>query len=577
MVRQAVVVPMVDLKIQADGQTLARGGVLARRTKRVFQVGAAHVVLLAVALAASVGHAGGIRFEDVTAATGLAPFLKDWRLAHSASWGDLNGDGWPELYVGAFANVPRWTDGPLPNMLFINQAGRTFSIDGQKSLQFDQRHARSSQVLMADLDQDGDLDMMVACHNSRDGDVPTTLWENTGSGAFREATPTRGHWPNPMGYRNVTAVDLNGDGRLDIVACDGSYGGGRNGGRGLIALINKGGFTFEDGRERLGLPGEGMDGLGLAVGDVNDDGRFDFFVAHCNRLLVSGPDGRYHEVQPGAFAKPQGPGQENQTCGAAFGDVNGDGLLDLVTSEHGVAAQIRLYVNLGIRKGFPAFRQITREAGLEGPLPLKGITGLTVKSGNVAIVDLDNDGLKDLWLSVVRRDADGSLQPLVFRNAGSGSDGVPRFTRPPWDRFVSYYAAAPLADYDRDGRMDCFMAAWFAWEETPSILFRNVTPGGHWLKVRVKGGGDRNTMGIGAVVKAYAAGKAGDPKALIQRHDIAVGTGYASSEEALAHLGLGTHAVVDVEVRWGAETRVLKAQAADAWVTVDWTTEQNNN
>jgi hypothetical protein len=333
-------------------------------------------------------------------------------------------------------------------------------------------------------------------------------------------------------------------------------------------------LTFEDGRERYGFPAEGTTGFGLAVGDVNDDGAFDFFVADCNRFFVSGPDGRYREIQPGAFVKPQGRDRESRTCGAVFGDVNGDGLLDLVNTEHGGYAQVRLYLNQGVTNGLPSFRPITREAGLEGTLPVKGITGLAVKSGNVAIVDLDNDGRKDIWLDVTWKNEAGKLQPVVFRNLGTGADGEPRFSPAPLDRIVSYYACAPLADYDRDGRMDMFMAAWFTWEETPSILFRNVTEGGHWLEVRVKGGGRRNTMGIGAVVRAYAAGKAGQPGALIQRHDIAVGTGYSSGEEALAHLGLGTNESVDVAIRWGGESCVLKRQAVDRLVVVDWQGEQ---
>lgn len=525
---------------------------------------------LALLGAAIAGRAGGIRFEDVTAAVGLEPQLKTWSLAHSASWGDLNNDGWPELYVGAFASQPRWQDGPLPNMLFVNADGKRFTLDSQKPLQFDRQHARASQVLMADLDQDGDLDMMVACHHSKPDDPPSTLWENTGGGRFREATPKTGYWPHPMGYRNVAAVDLNDDGLLDLVACDNNYSNWRDGRGSLMVFSNTGKLTFEDGRERMGFPPDGTTGFGLAVGDVNDDGRFDYFVADCNRLFVSGPDGRHQEVQPGVFLKPQGRDRESRTCGAVFGDVTGDGLLDLVTSEHGADAQVRLYVNTGITDGKPHFRHVTQESGLEGPLPRQGITGLAVKSGQVAIVDLDNDGRKDIWLGVIWRNAENRLQPLVFRNLGTGPDGGTRFSRPALDRIVSYYACAPLADFDRDGRVDCFMAAWFKWDESPSILFRNVTDGGHWLTVQVKGAGKRNTMGIGAVARAFVAGRAGDPKALIQRHDIAIGTGYASGEEALAHLGLGTNAVVDLVVRWGEETRLLKNQPVDRRVSIDW-------
>ena len=514
-----------------------------------------------------------IRFENVTASAGLTPYLQDWQLAHAASWGDLNGDGWPELYIGAFCDRPRWTDGPLSNMLFINKNG-SFTLDGQTGLQYEQLYARTSQVLLADLDQDGDLDMIVACHTNKPNEVSARLWRNDGNGAMEDVTPRDGYWPHPMGYRNIAVVDLNDDGWLDFVACDNNYSNWRDGKGTLMVMINQHDMTFKDGREQYGFPAEGTNGFGLAVGDVNNDGRLDFFVAECNRLFVSMPDGRYREVQPGFFLKPQQTNpqstNESRTCGAVFGDVNGDGLLDLLTSEHGANAQPRLYLNTGIRDGVPEFRNVTEEAGLLGPIPPRGMTGLDVKSGNVALIDLDNDGHLDIWVSVIWQDEEGKLQPVVYRNQGTNVDGVPQFSRPPLERVIGYYAAAPLADYDRDGRVDCFMAAWFHWDETPSTLFRNVSSNGNWLAVRVKGGGSRNTMGIGAVVYAYPAGKAGEAQDLIQRRDIVVGAGYSSGEEGLAHLGLGNNQTVDLVIRWGKETRTLRQVKVNQYLTVDW-------
>ena len=241
-----------------------------------------------------------------------------------------------------------------------------------------------------------------------------------------------------------------------------------------------------------------------------------------------------------------------------------------MTTEHGSRSQVRAYRNQGVADGLPVFRDVTREAGLEGPLPDEGITGLVVKTAHVAVADIDNDGRRDIWLSLVWRDDSGGLQPVVLRNLGADAEGVPRFGPVPRDRLVAYYATAPLADFDRDGRIDCFMAGWLRWEETPSALLQNVTDGGNSLTVRVRGRGRHNTMGIGASVRAYEVGRAGDPKGLIQRHDIAVGTGYSSGEEALAHLGLGSHEAADVEIRWGDRTKVLPRQPANRLVTVDW-------
>jgi len=156
---------------------------------------------------------------------------------------------------------------------------------------------------------------------------------------------------------------------------------------------------------------------------------------------------------------------------------------------------------------------------------------------------------------------DGAIQPLVLQNLGNKAE-LPQFKIPPLGTCIGYYAPAPVADYDRDGRVDIFMPSWF-WE-LPNYLFRNVTDGGHWLTVRVAGKGPGlNPMGIGATVRAYKAGCAGESKHLIQRFDIALGTGYSSGEEALAHVGLGDQDTCDVEVTWGAHKAVERNVPAD--------------
>jgi hypothetical protein len=156
----------------------------------------------------------------------------------------------------------------------------------------------------------------------------------------------------------------------------------------------------------------------------------------------------------------------------------------------------------------------------------------------------------------------------VLRNLSTALGGL-RFTAPPYDKLLGYYAAGPAADYDRDGRVDVFLASWF--EHLPNYLFRNVTAGGNWITIRVVGDGQTcNTMGLGAVIRVYQAGRAGDPRHLLGRHDVAIGTGYASCEEALAHLGLGTARTCDVEVTWGPRRKVEPHIAVNRFITVNF-------
>jgi len=355
---------------------------------------------------------------------------------------------------------------------------------------------------------------------------------------------------------------MNNDGLLDLLFSDGSYSGGA---KRLIVLENKGNLTFEDAGDKYGFPTEGTMGLGLAIGDVNNDGVFDIFVAGSNRLFVSSADRKYHEVQPGTFIRPRR--RESMACGAAFGDLNGDGLLDLVTTEHSQPSQNHVYLNKGIRDGDPHFVSISKQAGLGGLFPGTGITGVPVKNADVHLRDVDNDGKLDIMLAVIYRDKRGLTQPLVLRNLGN-RDGIPHFTTPPYDRLLGYYAPTPIADYDRDGRVDIFCVAWF--KQMPSHLFRNVTEGGHWLTVRVVGDGKKlNTMGVGAVVKVYKSGSVGKADALLGRSDIAIGTGYSTGEEALAHIGLGDASSCDLEVTWGDRRVVRRSVRCDQHVTIE--------
>jgi hypothetical protein len=123
---------------------------------------------------------------------------------------------------------------------------------------------------------------------------------------------------------------------------------------------------------------------------------------------------------------------------------------------------------------------------------------------------------------------------------------------PPFEQLVTYFAPGPVADFDLDGKLDIFLPSWF--EEQPSLLLRNVTPGGQFLDVRVTGRGRLNTMGLGARVTIYETGRMSDPAARLGQRDIVIGTGYASCEEAAAQFGLGDRSSCDLEVRWQGRT-----------------------
>ena len=448
------------------------------------------LILLTVFHASPVRADEPFAFEDVTESVGLAaqfenvPGKRPWRYAHGAAWGDVDGDGRPDLFAGAFAGR-KWfsgDDAPVPNLLLLNQKSGFVRADAEP-LEARAANARCAGAAFLDLDNDGDLDLVVTNHVQKSDHGGSRLFENQGGGMWKDVTPDEAPWTSGLGMRNVSALDVNRDGRLDLVLTDGSYGKGADQRAKLWVLANRGGWKLEDVGESLGFPAGNTLGLGLAVGDINDDGTFDLFVAGCNRLFVSDATGKYREVHAGRFQFPPADVREGLHCGAAFGDLNGDGLLDLVTSEHGVPARLHVFLNRSIVNGVPDIHEESGLVGLGDPLP-KGTRELPIKTAQVALRDIDNDGRTDLVTTMLATNDAGQLQPVVLRNLDGGA-GRWRFSPLPTDRLTTYYAPGPVADFDRDGRVDLFLPSWF--EQVPNRLYRNVTQGGHWLTVRVTG------------------------------------------------------------------------------------------
>jgi hypothetical protein len=516
-----------------------------------------------------------IVFEDVTEAVGLAELVAGWEYGHAAAWGDVSGNGWPDLYIGAFAAYPRYAepDAPIPNMLFLNQAGR-FTLSPDEGVRLNGDRATTSMTLLADLNNDGKSDLLVGTHNTAGLGPGSQLFANAWPQPFRNVTADADAWPHDLHMRNAAPIDLDHDGLLDLILVDGRYQGDQ---QSVVALRNKGDFKFEDVSRAYGFPVGHTRGLGTAIGDVNHDGRLDVFVADANRMFITRDDGTFVEYRPGFFHIP-GLNPDDWPCGAAFADLTGDGLLDLVVTVHGNRmpahlGHIFVYVNRGLDEhGMPDFQDVTDAAGLRGfriprhgrdlrdakELKVEGDRPVTIplRAAQLALIDVDHNGRRDILMGMIHLDDEGRVQPVVLQNQGV-VDGVPRFAHPPVDSILGYYATAPIADYDRDGRIDIFVANWH--DTLRSHLFRNVSKAGGYLVVRVKGeADDLNRMGIGATVRLYHAGHADDPEHLIARGDITMGNGYSVGDEPQAHFGLGDIKACDVVVTWQGRSVVVR-------------------
>jgi hypothetical protein len=492
------------------------------------------------------GHAEGettLSFDDATASAGLDEPL-DCMMGHAAAFGDIDGDGFPELFFGTFADKSPeqygCDAGARPDRLFSNGGDGTFAHLPRTAVE---QHGRTSGAVFADLDGDGDLDL-VTTHNSKSsGESAKTLsnllLRNDGA-SFTDVTPASGLSFVGMAARNVIPLDYDGDARIDLFIVGDMFGS-----PGSRLMRNMGNMVFEDRTSLAGLPGD-LQGLGAAVADFTDDGWPDLFVGHADRLYVNDGAGGFVHVAAldAVFAWPE-VGNEDWRAGVAFGDVDRDGRLDLVVAHHyGSAWQspvpVRLYLNRG---GSPAsFENVTSAAGL---VPIAS------KAPHVEIQDMDNDGWPDIYVSV-HVEQGGTRRPFVLLNDRVGGT-VPHFSIDAFSvaddgrKDVGYGAAGPTSDYDRDGRLDLFITEW--WADRDATLYRNTSAAGNYLEVALRGAPNVNPHGLGARVDVFEQGGLGDDAARIGRGEIASGFGYSSGQEVLARFGLADRASVDLRVR----------------------------
>jgi hypothetical protein len=497
--------------------------------------------------------ADAIRFSDITDAAGLRAPLAGI-MGHGGAWGDIDGDGLIDLFVGGFADRPNAEYAPaagaVTNKVFRNSGDEKFAAVDQPEVS---TFARTSGAIFADLDNNGTPELYVA-NNAKQkaarSEEPqhtaqvrhSQLFRNDG-GKFVDISAESGACPETLfTARNVAVLDYDNDGLLDLFLIEDKFTREPR----SVLLRNLGGLKFKDVTAEARLPLD-IFGLGLGVADLNGDNRPDFFVSHGNRLFLSQPGNSYREaVELNQVFKHEPLDGEDWPCGVAFGDLNRDGLMDLVVSAHSIRARNRVFLNHGIEDGLPQFHEITKEAGLADVVP--------VRCPHVEIQDFDNDGWPDIYLSAAWLDERG-VTPLIYRHDGL-RDRLPHFTPP---RVIAppmvYYPAGPSGDFNRDGRLDLFLINWFSGNH--SRLLRNDSPSRNWIQVCVKGR-TTNRMGIGARVRIFSSSHGGEAKYLLGLQEVGTGYGYASGQPAICHFGLGEAAEIDLEVQLPTGTFVKK-------------------
>ncbi len=304
-------------------------------------------------------------FVDVTAAAGV----DDSRWSTSAAFADYDADGDLDLFVAAYVdftekgNKPCYDPSgqrdyclpaefrPLPARLFRNEGGGRFS-DVTAATGIGSAAGAGLGVVATDADGDGLLDLYVA----NDG-TPNHLWMNRGDGTFDERGLAAGAAYDAAGRAEAgmgaAAADFDDDGDEDLFVTN--LVGETN-----TLYLNDGSARFEDATVRLGLAAVSrpFTGFGTDFFDIDRDGRLDLFVANGavsivdarrqlpypyqqrNLLLLNTGSGGFRDV-----SREAGPALalEEVSRGAAFGDIDNDGDVDVVVSNNN--GPVRLLLN----------------------------------------------------------------------------------------------------------------------------------------------------------------------------------------------------------------------------------------
>lgn len=412
-------------------------------------------------------------FTDVAEKLGVA--RKGW--STGATWGDYDGDGRLDLFVPGyleidFNNLPR-------NPSEANKPGGV----GQNFCQF-----RGAPVMCGPRSLPGEGD---------------TLYHQKADGTFEDVSEKAGV-SDPQKYYGFssTFVHVNEDNLLDLIVVNDSTP--------KLLYINKGDGTFEETGYPSGMAlnenGREQAGMGLAVGDYDNDGRVDFHITNfsddSNVLYHNDGDGNFTDV---TFLA--GLGEITLPFlgwGTVFIDYNNDGWKDLMVVNGHV---------------YPA-------------------------------VDEHQWGTSY------------AQQPLLFKNLKNGK--FERVGAAPGSGLAAAWCSRGLAagDFDGDGRVDLVINNA---DSKPSILRNISTPSGHWLNVRLIGDpAKKSPRDANGTMVFLTADK------VRQRLDVTSGGSYASQSDQLLHFGIGAATTIEkLEIKWpNGTTETVEVRGVDQNLTI---------
>ena len=485
----------------------------------------------------------GIDFRHANGQSGRKYFIEP--LGSGVALFDYDGDGDLDLYAVNGAALPGavYKDQPR-NALFRNDGERFVDVTASAGVG-DTGYGLGCAV--GDYDGDGNLDLYITNYG------PNALYRNLGDGTFEDATAGAGVAGAELSA-GCAFLDADGDGDLDLYVVNYvQFDPATNPlctHDGIVTYCtpkvlegesdrlyrNNGDGTFADVTVEAGVYLPDSKGLGIATGDLDNDGDTDVFVA-CDTTpdLLYRNDGSGRFVENGLFAAIaiSREALAYGGMGVAAADFSADGWPDVVVTNFQDQTNF-VHENVG----GVYFKDISFEAGI-------GSVSLPTLGWGVELADFDNSGDMDIFVANGHLDDNVKAYDPVgayaqpdhlfmarpdggFDLAGDAAIGVPRTSR-----------GSASGDIDNDGDVDLVVTTLAG----DLVVLRNELRVGHWLSVTLRGrGANREAMGARVIVTAGGA---------VQMREVHGGSGYLGQSSRWLHFGLGDVAEIErVDIVW---------------------------